>query len=238
MATYLQLVEQLLLYTEKITLAEATEAQQALALRDVNDAVRYVYNNGDLSFKTVIRRDFAYFPSQVAGTPSKGVALPADFMGFHQTGGVWLTSNPRRGKLEYLPYHKIMDLMEGEQSGKRGEPTHYGLGGPSDPDSLATQRELLIWPFQTSSISLVLVYQQDPPLETDLVDADQEIPRIPAHWHIPVILAMAKVFRKIDKGADDSALTKTLATAIKQMNVQDPHGRERARHRPVHPAWQ
>lgn len=253
MATYLAIVEQLLLFTEKITLAEATNAQQNLALRDVCDAVRYVYNHGDLSFKTVIKRSFPYVVQTDLSLPGRGTPLPADFMGFHQTGKVFLQDFPTRQKLEYLPYHKIMELTEGPLASRRDIPTHYGLGGPSDPDSVLTQREILLWPTPTGSITIAgdpdpvtvqgillkLIYQRIPPADIlDIGDADVEIPRIPATWHIPVILAMAKVFRTMDKGADESALSKTLATAIKQMNTQEPHGRERARHRPIHPAWQ
>lgn len=238
MATYLDLVEKLLLYTEKIPIAEATEEQQNLALRDVNDAVRYVYNNGDLSFKTVILRDFGY-AAYTPGDVSKGSELPANFMGFHQTGKVYLQAYPERGGLIYEPYHRIIELTEGPLSTRTGIPTHYGLGGPSDAESGSNQRELLLWPRPTEDPTLLtLVYQCVAPADIeDIGDADVEIPRIPATWHVPVILAMAKVFRKMDKGADDSMLSKTLATAIKQMNIQEPHGREKPRHRPVHPAW-
>lgn len=237
MATYLSLVEKLLLYTEKIPIAEATTAQQNLALRDVNDAVRYVYNNGDLSFKTVIRRTFSYGPDPVE--VSRGMPLPADFMGFHQTGKVYLEAYPERDALIYEPYHRIIELTEGPLSTRTGTPTHYGLGGPSDPDSQQAQRELLLWPTPPElPIALTLVYQRIPPEDIENIDAaNTGIPRIPGTWHLPVVLAMAKMFRKMDKGADESALAKTLATAIKQMNIQEPHGREKARHRPVHPAW-
>lgn len=238
MATYLALVEKLLLYTEKVPIAEATAAQQNLALRDVNDAYRYVYNNGDLSFKTVVLPEFVYVTNPPAQNLARGRALPADFMGFHQTGGVYLDADPTKGKLIYLPYHQIMDRVYGELSTKRGTATHYGLGGPSDPASETNQREIMLWPFQDNITYLTLIYQRAPPDDIeDIADADVEIPRIPATWHISVILQMAKVFRKIDKGADTSELSKALATAIKQMNVQEPHGRERARHRPINPAW-
>lgn len=238
MATYLSLVEKLLLYTEKIPIELATAEQQNLALRDVNDAYRYVYNNGDLSFKTVVLPGFVYVTNPPGQNLPRGRALPDDFMGFHQTGGVFLDATPTKGKLIYLPYHQIMDRVYGQMSLARGPATHYGLGGPSDPTSETNQREIMLWPFQDNITYLTLIYQRAAPDDIeDIGDADVEIPRIPATWHIPVILAMAKMFRKMDKGADESALAKTLATAIKQMNIQEPHGRENARHRPVHPAW-
>lgn len=241
MATYLELVEMLWNFTEKIPYAQTSAEQRALMLRHVNDARRYVYNHGDLSFKTVILRGFTYTVQTDPDAPSKGSQLPADFLGFHQTGKVYLQDLPLRGPLEYLPYHKIIDYTEGMRSNRRGIPTHYGLGGPSDgdPASQLNQRELLLWPTpNTPTVTLKLIYQSvGPPDVTDIAQANVEIPRIPETWHIPVILTMAKVFLKADKGADDSVFSTALATAIKQMDIQEPHGREKPARRAISPFW-
>lgn len=235
MSTYLDLVTKLLAFTEKIPYAQTSTEQQDLALRHVNDAVRFVYNHGDLSFKTVVLREFLFQPTP----PARGMPLPENFMGFHQTGKVYLTDSLHLGPLVYLPYHRMIDLTEGSASTAVGVPTHYGLGGPTDGDSALNQRELLLWPTSPEPfIYLNLIYQASAPIDVeDIADADVEIPRIPATWHIPVVLSMAKVFIKADKGADDTAFSAALATAIKQMDIQEPHGREKPSRRRPHPAW-
>lgn len=239
MATYLDLVTKLLDFTEKIPFALSSTEQRALMLRHVNDAFRYVYNHGDLSFKTVIKRGFVYTVQTDLSLPSRGTPLPDDFMGFHQVGKVYLQDLPLRGPLEYIPYHRIMDYVEGQRSAARGIPTHYGLGGPSDGASLLNQRELLLWPTPTEpTVTLKLIYQAvAPPDLEDTDDMTPEIPRIPATWHIPVILTMAKVFLKADKGADETVFSTALATAIKQMDIQEPHGREKPARRALSPFW-
>lgn len=239
MATYLDLVTKLLAFTEKIPFSESTTEQQLLMLRHVNDGFRYVYNHGDLSFKTVVLRNFLWSEND-PDSPSRGVPLPDNFMGFHQVGKVYIQDLPLRGPLEYLPYHRIMDYVEGQRSNARGIPTHYGLGGPSDGQSLLNQRELLLWPTPPeSTLRLKLIYQATAPpdLESLTDDPPVEIPRIPATWHVPVILAMAKVFLKADKGADESVFSAALATAIKQMDIQEPHGREKPARRALSPFW-
>lgn len=239
MSTYLDLVTKLLEFTEKIPFAQTSEEQQNLALRHVNDAVRFVYNHGDLSFKTVIKRGFLYTVQTDPEAPSKGTPLPDNFMGFHKTGKVYIDDGQPRDPLEYLPYNDIIERTEGRLSNRVEIPTHYGLGGPSDGASALNQRELLLWPTpNTPTVTLKLVYQAVAPEDiAAIADADVEIPRIPATWHIPVVLSMAKVFIKADKGADDTAFSAALATAIKQMDIQEPHGREKPSRRRPHPAW-
>lgn len=239
MATYLSLVQKLWAFTEKIPYANTTAEQRALMLRHVNDAVRFVYNHGDLSFKTVIKRGFVYTVQTDPSAPGKGTPLPEDFMGFHQVGKVYLEDYPRRPALEYTPYLRMIELTEGPERDRRGIPTNYGLGGPSDAESAENQRELILWKTPPGDETLLtLVYQRTPPPDVDDIDqADVEIPRIPATWHIPVVLAMAKVFLKSDKGADAAAFSSALATAIKQMDTQEPHGREAPSRFPRNPFW-
>ena len=239
MATYLDLVVKYLEYTEKILYSETSEGQRELALRHVNDARRYVYNHGDLSFKTVTEPNFEYVYQTDPDAPSKGTPLPADFLGFHQTGKVFVKGRERRGPLVYKPYHRMMELIEGVGYQRFGEPQFYSVGGPADPASEANQREIVIWPSKASgSIFLKLIYQSTGPEDIEDIDAmDIEIPRIPRTWHIPVILEMAKVFGKADKGADPSIFSSALATAIAQMDIQEPHGREAPPRRAIFPSW-
>ncbi len=239
MATYLELVTMLLEFTEKIPYAQTSAEQQALALRHINDAVRFVYNHGDLSFKTVILRGFVYTVQTVPASPSKGTPLPDDFMGFHKTGKVYIDDGQPRDPLIYLPYNDIIERTEGRLSNTVGIPTHYGLGGPSDGASALNQRELLLWPTpNTPTVTLKLIYQATAPEDVlDIASANVEVPRIPYTWHIPVVLSMGKVFIKNDKGADATAFSAALATAIKQMDIQEPHGREKPSRRRPHPAW-
>lgn len=237
MSTYLEMVTMLLKYTEKIPYAQATQDQIDQALRDINDAVRLTYNHGDLSFKTAIKRDFTYTVVTNPATPGKGTPLPADFMGFHQTGKVYLASNLNRGPLKYLSYQEMIDRTEGALSTRTGPPTHYSLGGPSAPNTALNQREILLWPTpNTATVTLKLIYQAVCPADAATPTA-VEIPRIPATWHIPCVLGIAKRLRKMDKGADDTAAAAMAKTFIAQMTVQEPHGRERAGHAPINRAW-
>jgi hypothetical protein len=239
MATYLDLVTKLLVFTYKMTFAQASAEQVAQALRHVNDAVRLFYNYGDLSFKTAIKRGFVYTVQTDPSAPNKGTPLPDDFLGFHQTGKVYISGKETRGALEYLPYHQIIERTEGARSKSPGIPTHYGLGGPSDPETAANQRELLLWPKpNTPTVTLTLVYQATPPPDIDAIgDADVEIPRIPATWHVSGVLALAKMLSSVDKGADESQYAKMVSTFMKQVEVQEPHGRERPARRAISPFW-
>lgn len=239
MATYLGLVAKLLDFTEKIPFALTSTAQRNLMLRHVNDAYRYTYNHGDLSFKTVILRDFPYVVVTDPSAASRGTPLPEDFMGFHQVGQVILQDYPRRPPLEYTPPLRMIQLTEGPERDRRGIPTNYSLLGPMDPEAETYQRELLLWKTPPADETLLtLIYQRKPPADIeDIGSADVDIPRIPETWHIPVILAMAKVFLKADKGADESVFSSALATAIKQMDTQEPHGREAPARFPRNPFW-
>ncbi len=240
MATYLSLVQKLLIFTEKIPYAQATTDQIDIALRHVCDAVRLFYNYGDLSFKTAIKRGFVYTVQTNLALPGRGTALPADFLGFHQTGKVYLEAYPQRDSLEYLSYSQIISRTEGPLSTHTGVPTHYGLGGPSNnATTVLNQRELLLWPTpNTPTLSLKLIYQCVPPEDIEAIDdADVEIPRIPKTWHVSGVLALAKMLSKMDQGADESAYTKMVATVMKQVEVQEPHGREKPARRQLNPAW-
>jgi len=239
MATYLDLVTKLCVFTWKIPYAQATDEQVAQALRHVNDAVRLFYNYGDLSFKTAIKRGFVYTVVTDPNAPGKGTPLPADFLGFHQTGKVFIEGQETRGPLEYLPYSKIIDRTEGARSNSRGIPTHYGLGGPSDPETALNQREILLWPQpNTPTITLKLVYQIIPPIDIDDIgNANVEIPRIPATWHVSGVLSLAKMLSAMDKGADEAQYAKMVSTFMKQVEVQEPHGREAPARRAISPYW-
>ena len=241
MATYEALVTKLLKFTEKIPFAEATTEQKEQALRDVCDAVRAVWNHDEFSYKTVIKRGFVYPVVTNPATPGKGTPLPANFMSFQITGKVYIDDGEPHDKLEYLPYHQIIERTEGRLSNSVGIPTHYGYGGPSDgTENLAiNQREILLWPTpNTATILLKLVYQlRCPPDIEDTTAMAVQIPRIPDTWDIPVILAVARYLRRADKGADTSELQKFISTAIKQMQVNEPHGREKPARRQLNPAW-
>lgn len=245
MSTYLDLVRMHLKYTEKIPYAQATQDQIEQSLRFVNDAKRLLWNYSDWSFKTVINRAFVYTVVTNPATPGKGTPLPANFMGFHQTGKVYLANNTSRGKLTYRSYQWMIDKTEGVYSNVTGLPTDYSLGGPSDSSdaSAVNQREILLWPTpNTPTITLKLVYQLvcPPDLEYDpLTPAaiDVEIPRIPATWHVPGILGIARRLAALDKGASDADIAGLVKTSIGQMQVQEPHGRERAGRAPINRAW-
>lgn len=239
MATYLDLVTKLVVFTWKIPYAQASDEQVSQALRHVNDAVRLFYNYGDLSFKTAIKRGFVYTVVTDPATPGKGTPLPDDFLGFHQTGKVFIEGQETRGPLEYLSYQDIINRTEGARSNAIGIPTHYGLGGPSDPATAFNQRELLLWPTpNTPTVTLKLIYQTVPPPDIDAIgDADVEIPRIPATWHVSGVLSLAKMLSSIDKGADDSQYAKMVSTFMKQVEVQEPHGREAPARRVISPFW-
>jgi hypothetical protein len=252
MASRKDLVTKVWQFCEKTPFAQASQAQRELVLFDVNRSVRYVYNNGDLSFKTVVLRGFDYIPSFPADlAASRGTPLPLNFMGFHQTGGIYMEAfSPKRKIEHYLPYHQMMDRIEGWGENYVDTPTHWSLGGPSMGDEADANygvqpltRELLLWPVPAADLFLTLVYQRVPQPDATTVEDDSatdwshEIFPIPATWHDTVILTMAILFRKQDKGSDDSAAKDALATAIKQMGVQEPHGREKPAHRPIHPAW-
>lgn len=252
MASRKDLVSKVWTFTEKTPFAQATQAQRELVLNDVNRAVGYVYNNGDLSFKTVIVRGFVYTVQVDPTAVSRGTKLPYDFMGFHQTGGIYMEQfTPKKKIYHYLPYHEMIDRIEGWGEQMVRIPTHYSLGGPSLGDDSSPDygvypatRELLLWPKPpTPTINLTLVYQRKAPIDGTTVedssatDWTKEIVPIPETWHNQVILPMAILFRKQDKNADETAAKDLLATAMRQMGCQEPHGREKPSRRPVHPVW-
>jgi hypothetical protein len=256
MASRRDIVVDLFNYDEKIPFSQATAEQKAQVLRDVNSAIRYTYNNGDKSFKTVIKRGFVYTVQTDLTKPSRGTVLPANFLGFHQTGGIFVEGyTPKKKVNHYIAPHEMMDYMEGDgQKITQSPPTHWTIMGPSEGDETvagyvgANQRELVLWPTPvTPTINLTLVYQRVPPTDGVVIEVGSppyavndwrlEIVPIPATWHTGLIYPMASMLRKMDKSANTDDKQQIMATALKQFLAQDPHGREKPTHRQPNPAW-
>lgn len=223
---------------EKQPFASAETSLLAQILFDVNRGIRYAYNNGSLSFKTRILQGYTY---TVGGVNP----IPTDFLSFQDTGKVYDVTVPQQPReLKYRPWHVMMDYIIGRKKIQRGIPRVYGYGGPSAQDT--NRRDLVLGPTPaTPTVTLDLAYQATPQpdgvLDNETVDDPTawniEITPIPATWHTTLLLDLIIVFRKMDKGlslADQNAL---IAESFRQMNVQEPHGREAPRNLPRNPAW-
>lgn len=221
---------------EKIPWAEASTELREQLLFDVNRAYRFVYNASSLSFKTRILEDYEYIPSNV-------MTVPDDFLSFQDTGLVFLkdgTNVPR--KLEYLPWHRMMEFIIGRFSNRVGPPRWYSVGGPSAQDG--NVRDFWIAPRPPGiHVFLNLAYQAKPqangvidPVEGEISWTEQIIP-IPEWLHETAILDVAILFRKMDKGLSLQAQNAILMEGFGQMNTQEPHGREANSMKPRFPSW-
>ena len=243
MASRKDLVTLLCERQEKQPFVTASDDLVNQILYDVNRAYRYCYNNSDLSYKTVMLSPYTYAAGAFAAGSNP---VPDNFLSFQATGAVYdITTDPPH-KLTYIPWHRMIEFMVGRLKNRTGTPRFYSVGGPMDQST--SLRDFVIAPIPMAvNVDLTLVYQgipqadgviYDPP--NNPVDADDwsvEITPIPVSWHTTLLLDMAILFRKMDKGLSVAEQNALLAEAFKQMQTQEPHGREAPRTLPRFPAW-
>lgn len=217
---------------EKIAFAEASDELKEQLLFDVNRAYRFVYNASSLSFKT---KTAAYVYD--ATNPDANV-VPDDFLSFQDTGLVFNNVSSPPHMLQYMPWHRALQYRLGIYSTRTGPPQWYSVGGPSAQDG--NLRNFLLCPMPPSSpptLNLTIVYQVKPQPNATLSTWQEEIIPIPEAWHETVLLDVAILFRKMDKGLSLQAQNAILMEGFGQMNTQEPHGREANSLKPRFPAW-
>lgn len=219
---------------EKIPWAEASDDLKEQLLFDVNRAYRFVYNASSLSFKTKVG-DYTYT------TPGTNM-VPEDFLSFQDTGLVFNTATTPPQELHYMPYHRILQFVFGRLSNRIGVPRWYSVGGPSQQDG--NRRDFILAPTpNTAEVYLTILYQAKPQANGVIAEDGQpntwlnEIIPIPEAWHETVILDVAILFRKMDKGLSLQAQNAILMEGFGQMNTQEPHGREANSMKPRFPSW-
>lgn len=226
MATPQELCQSIIEFHEKVNYDENT-AIRGRVLKAVNKAINHVWSKADWTFKGRILERFEYDPETDVNT------LPEDLLSFQGTGRVVLLDSNGYPKysLKYMPFNQMLNELKSVRN-SRGNPEFYSYGGPLDGSS--NQRSLFLYPPPQSITRLTLIYQASAPKFT-LDNWTDEIPSIPPNWHETVIEEVAILFRLMDKGADITAQTGIVTTALAAMMRDEPHGREDA-HRIV-PAY-